>query len=74
MNAVMMMLFVKMQQAKQHFLEEERGAVDIVAIVVLIGVAVALALFFKDQIAHLLDVMFDNIGDAASGATSQINI
>ena len=38
-----MQVYVKALLAKQKFLEEERGAVDIVAIVVLIGIAIALA-------------------------------
>lgn len=72
MDRMMMQLYVKLLLAKQAFLEEERGAVDIVAIVVLIGVAVALALFFKDQIAGLLQTLFSQIGAEAGKATSAI--
>lgn len=72
MASLMMKLYVKALQAKQTFLEEERGAVDIVAIVILIGVAVALALFFKDQITNTMSKLFTNIDTAAGEATSKI--
>lgn len=58
-----MQVYVKALLAKQKFLEEERGAVDIVAIVVLIGIAVALALFFREQITEILGGLFDTISD-----------
>lgn len=54
----------------QRAMKEERGAVDIVAIVVLIGIAVALAMLFKDQITTIMNNLFQNISDAASDATS----
>lgn len=72
MNGLFMQMYVKMLQAKQDFLEEERGAVDIVAIVVLIGIAVALALFFKDQIAGILTTLFGQIEQSAGQATAPI--
>lgn len=72
MNGLFMQMYAKMLQAKQNFLEEERGAVDIVAIVVLIGIAVALALFFKEQIAGILTTLFEDIGKSAGQATSAI--
>lgn len=66
-----MQLYVKLAQIKQ-FLKEERGAVDIVAIVVLIAIAVMLALFFRDQISSLLSTLFGNINEAAAKATEPI--
>ena len=72
MNGLFMQMYVKMLQAKQNFLEEECGAVDIVAIVVLIGIAVALALFFKDQIAGILTTLFGQIEQSAGQATAAI--
>lgn len=72
MDRMMMQLYVKLLLAKQAFLEEERGAVDIVAIVVLIGVAVALALYFKDEIAGILGTLFGNIKAEAGKATGSI--
>lgn len=72
MNSLLMQMYIKMLQAKQNFLEEERGAVDIVAIVVLIGIAVALALFFKDQISGILTSLFGQIQASAGQATEPI--
>lgn len=72
MTGLGMQLYIRMLQAKQKFLEEERGAVDIVAIVVLIGIAVALALFFKEQITNTLRTLFGNIDTAAQSATTPI--
>lgn len=52
----------------REFFTDEKGAVDIVAIVVLIGIAVLLALVFKDQLATLLEKLFETIGDNAVDA------
>lgn len=43
------------------FKSEERGAVDIVAIVVMIGIAVLLAVLFQDRITALLNSLFSSI-------------
>lgn len=72
MNRIMMRAYIKMLQAKQNFLEEERGAVDIVAIVVLIGIAVALALVFRKSIGDLLTNLLGNITTNAEEATGKI--
>lgn len=40
---------------------DEKGEVNIVAIVILIGIAVILALIFKDQIKALLETLFGTI-------------
>lgn len=50
------------------FLHEERGAVDIVAIVILIAVAVVLALVFKEGITGLLNTMITQVADKAKEA------
>ena len=47
---------------KEKF-KEQKGEVNIVAIVVLIGIAIVLALLFKDKIAKLLDDLFNIIDD-----------
>ena len=72
MAGLAMQMYVKMLQAKQKFLEEEHGAVDIVAIVVLIGIAVVLALFFKDRITETLTGLFDNIDETAKTVTEPV--
>lgn len=61
MDRFAMQLYTKLLLLKQDFLEEERGAVDIVAIVVLIGIAVAIALIFRTQITGLITDLFEQI-------------
>lgn len=53
-----------------EMLSDESGEVNIVAIVVLIGIAVILALFFKDQILALLQSLFDTITGSAKDAVT----
>lgn len=72
MDNFAMRMYAKLLQAKRDFCEEECGAVDIVAIVVLIGIAVVLALFFKDQIVGILRTLFSNIDSAAQSVTNPI--
>lgn len=54
----------------RDFFNKEDGAVDIVAIVVLIGIAVILAILFKDAITGLLNNMFGTIEQNATNAIS----
>lgn len=51
-----------------QFKREERGAVDIVAIVVMIGIAVLLAVVFRGYIEDLMESLFGAIGDSALDA------
>lgn len=48
--------------------EEEKGAVDLVTIVVLIGIAVVLAVLFRTRIEKLLKSLFDTIEEGAEKA------
>lgn len=58
-------------QAKlQRFVRDERGDVNIVSIVVLIGIAVMLAIVFKDAIADLLDSLLETITGNAKDAVN----
>lgn len=66
MDRFAMQLYTKLLLLKQDFLEEERGAVDIVAIVVLIGIAVAIALIFRNQITGLITDLFGQIKSNAN--------
>ena len=50
------------------FIKDEDGAVDLVTIVVLIGIAVVLAVLFKDRITQLLGRLFDTIDKTADKA------
>lgn len=60
--------YAQMKLAK--FMREENGEVNIVATVVLIGIAVLLAVFFKGQIMELLTDLFDTIKGTANSAVS----
>ncbi len=65
-NLIQMVAKAKMKLRK--FFSDETGEVNIVAIVVLIGIAVLLALIFKDQITALLNRLFGTISDNANKA------
>ena len=69
-NLMVFGTWAKMKLRK--FFSDEKGEVNIVAIVVLIGIAVLLALIFKDQIEGLLKTLFGtitkNANDAVGGA------
>ncbi len=57
--------------AKKHaeqFIYDERGDVNVVSIVVLIGVAIVLAVVFKKQASTLIEHLFKNITDSADKA------
>lgn len=52
----------------RELLTDEEGEVNIVAIVVLIGIAVLLAIVFHEQIGKLLESLFATIGENATKA------
>ena len=52
----------------REFFTKEEGEVNIVTIVVLIGIAVALAIIFKNQITSLLTTLFETITKQATDA------
>lgn len=56
-------------QVKKFFTNEE-GDTNIVSMVVLIGIAVLLAIVFKDAIAELIDSLLTTITGNAEGAVS----
>ncbi len=72
MKEKMMSAYIKMQTALhfgvKNFKENEKGAVNVVEIVVIIGIVVLLALIFKDKIRELLDSLFSTITDSATDA------
>ena len=51
-------------------MHDEKGEVNIVATVVLIGIAVLLAIIFKDAISNLIKSLLNTIGNKAEGAIS----
>lgn len=58
----------RIKLALHEFFADESGEVNVVAIVVLIGVAVALALLFKNQITTLITTLIGNITGNAQNA------
>lgn len=67
LDYIVMMARIKAMQ----FLQED-GDVNIVSIVVLIGIAVLLAVFFKNQIVNLLNNLFKSINNSANSAMQPI--
>lgn len=53
-----------------NFIHDEEGDVNIVSMVVLIGIAVLLAVMFKNQIRDLLDTL---MGTITQNATDAVN-
>lgn len=51
-----------------NFFHDEKGEVNIVATVVLIGIAVLLAVIFKGQIANLINKLMGTITNNAENA------
>lgn len=54
----------------REFFSKEDGEVNIVAIVILIGIAVLLAVIFKGHISNLLNTLFKTIESNATNAIS----
>lgn len=67
----MMMLKTWMWQAQmklRKFLTKENGDVNVVSIVVLCGIAVALAVIFRNEIKGLIKTVAEQIENNATGA------
>ena len=54
----------------ENFFKKEDGEVNIIAIIVLIGIAILLALLFKDRISQLINSLFDTIDKNAENAVN----
>ena len=52
----------------RKFIDDEDGAVSIVTIVVLIGIAILLAVVFRKQIETLLNTLFSSITKSGTDA------
>ena len=68
MREKMIALYCKVYTAAYNFKTKEKGAVDIVAIVILIAVAIGLAVIFRKQLTTLLKSWFGRIGSAGDDA------
>ncbi len=67
MNYVNFLMF-KTKCKIREFFSKENGEVNIVAIVVLIGIAVLLAILFRGAIENLLKTLFGTIENNAENA------
>ena len=63
MRKLCVKLYANLLNAKENFLRDETGAVDIVAVVLLVGVAVSLAVLFKSQITTVLSRILGDVVD-----------
>lgn len=62
------MLSIKAYVKAMNFAAREEGEVNIVATVLLIGIAVLLAIIFKGQVKNLLNMLFEQINNSATNA------
>ena len=62
------LLYLMVKNKIDAFVNEEKGEVNIVATVVLIGIAVALAIIFKDAITDLIKDLLNSITGNAKNA------
>ena len=69
-------LKLKVKSAVHNFIREEKGASDIIALVVIFGIVVVLAFLFRSAIFDLFKQLWDNLvaEPATSGGTSTGNI
>lgn len=67
-----MLMYANIARLKvKDFFKDESGAVDIVAIVVLMGIVVLVALVFKKQLTNLVTNLFATITGKATDAVTQ---
>ena len=71
MNLLINDLKIRGKVLFNRFLRDEEGDVNVVSIVVRIGVAVLLAMAFKDQAGKLIDTLFKAIGKNAGKAVGK---
>jgi|GEM_PF-2899219 len=58
--------------AMKDALKEEKGAVDLIVIVILIAIGIVLALAFKDKITSVLADLFKSVDTNAKKANSEV--
>lgn len=66
MNAI-----IAAQFKVDEFIHKEKGAVDIVAIVVLIGIVVLVAVIFRKSLQNLINSLFNTINNTANEAVKK---
>ncbi len=65
------MAAIRLKVFIDSFLHQERGAVDIVAIVILIAVAVVLAIAFKKGMGKVITDLMTQVAEKARGVFSE---
>lgn len=71
MSNLMMTAAFAAKRKLEKFMYNEKGEVNIVTIVVLIGVAVVLALILKDRLIALVNTLMNNIDAGAANAIAR---
>lgn len=66
----MIKLQTKMRNFAEDFKKEERGASDIVAILLIILVVVAIAFVFKEQLKQLVEKVFSSVSSEVDNVKS----
>ena len=62
MDRCMLMMMSKAHQAAEE-LKEEKGASDIVAIIVIIAIILVIAVIFRDSLKKVVEAVFTNLSD-----------
>ena len=57
----------RMDRFMERLLHEEKGAADIVAILVVIVVVIAIAAVFRDQLGHMVEAVFGKATEDLTG-------
>lgn len=57
----------------KNFFESEKGAIDIIAVVVMIGIVVLVAIVFRNQLQTLIETLFGKITESATKAVEGEN-
>ena len=60
---------MKLNGAVEAFKKEERGASDMVAVMVLIVIIIAIATLFNGRLSEIVGQILDNLGAFARGGT-----
>lgn len=66
-------MYIGMKNRMYNFLSNEDGAVDIVAIVVLMGIVVLVAIVFRKQLESLVTTLFKDIKKNAKNTVNGTN-
>ena len=63
-----LLAYLKMKQMKmKDFWKEEKGAADIVAVILIVIIAVAAAWMFREEILKLIEKLFGDINGSLNG-------